>query len=192
MDFYIQHAQLVTMPNSANDSCSDLVDTSVSNNDGRHIRKRSQSVCIRHTGEVSNLGDIDTGTSKVIQSTQVCKSIKFVITERRGIWRILGDDKAVSGKRLTGVAGEDVTLYEDLVVGSRMDGLIAEIFVVVVIDVLRSKSSSWATSTDVLEVVVVVRDVEATVIDVSECWVVANERCLVMVVEVVPRHCDPV
>lgn len=55
-----------------------------------------------------------------------------------------------------------------------MDRLIAEILVVVVVDVLRSESSGWATSTEVFEVVVVVRDVEVAEIDVTECGVVAD------------------
>ena len=73
-----------------------------------------------------------------------------------------------------------------------MDRLIAEILVVVVVDVLGSESSGWATSAEILEVVVVVGDVEVAGIDVTECGIVADQRCFVVIVKVVPGDCDPI
>lgn len=67
-----------------------------------------------------------------------------------------------------------------------MDSLVAEILVVVVVQVLVSESACVSAGTEVLPVVVVVGDVEEATVNVTESIVVTNEGCFVVVVEVVP------
>ncbi len=67
-----------------------------------------------------------------------------------------------------------------------MDRLVVEVDVEVVIDVLVSEAAGGAARAHVLPEVVVVRDVQVAVVEVAEGRVVADQRGLPMVVEVVP------
>lgn len=71
--------------------------------------------------------------AKELTSTQISITINLVISKWRSVWGILRDNQSISRKSLTGIASEDVPLNEDLVVGARVDGLITEILVVVVV-----------------------------------------------------------
>lgn len=73
-----------------------------------------------------------------------------------------------------------------------MNGLVQEVFVKVVVDMLVAESASRATSTHVSPIVVVVRNVKMSVVEIAECSVVAHERGLPVIVEVVPRNGHPV
>lgn len=73
-----------------------------------------------------------------------------------------------------------------------MNGLVQEVLIQVVVDMLVTESSSGSTSTGVPPVVMVVGDVKVSRIDVSESVAVADQRALPMIVEVVPGHCDPI
>lgn len=67
-----------------------------------------------------------------------------------------------------------------------MDGLVQEVLVEVVVHVLMTESPSGPTGTHVSPVVVMVCNVEMTKVEVAESSVVAYERRLPVVVEVVP------
>lgn len=55
----------------------------------------------------------------------------------------MGNDKTVGAQCLEGVAAEDVALDKDLVVGAGVDGLVMEVIVEVVVQMLMSVSTSW-------------------------------------------------
>lgn len=67
-----------------------------------------------------------------------------------------------------------------------MDSLVAEIFVVVVVQMLMSEASGITTSTQVSPVIVVIGKMKMAEINATELIVVADERGFVVVVEVVP------
>lgn len=73
-----------------------------------------------------------------------------------------------------------------------MNGLEAEILVVVVVQMLGTEATGVTAGAEVAPVVVVVGQVELTTIDVTELVVVANERCFVVIVEIVPGDGDPI
>lgn len=119
-------------------------------------------------------------------SAKVGISIKLIVTERRGVWRILWDDETVSADSLTSVTYKDVALNEHLVVRAGVDGLEAEILVVVVVQVLRSETACITASTQVAPVVVVVSQVKLAKVDIAEVVAVTDKRRFVVIVEVVP------
>jgi hypothetical protein len=130
--------------------------------------------------------------AEIVFRAEVGESIKFVVTIGAGVWAVLGDDETVGAQCLPCVTGENVAFNENLVVTSTVDSLVQEILVKVVVDVLVTKAASWATSAGVPPVVVMVGDVKMSRVDVPESVAVANQGTLPMVVEVVPRHSDPV
>jgi hypothetical protein len=73
-----------------------------------------------------------------------------------------------------------------------VDGLVEEVDVEVVVDVLVPETPGRTAGAHVVPVVVVVGDVEMARVDVAEGGVVADEGRLPVVVEVVPRDGDPV
>jgi hypothetical protein len=73
-----------------------------------------------------------------------------------------------------------------LVIRSAVNGLVQEVLVKVVVDMLMAKSASRTTSTHVSPIVVVVCNVEMSVVEIAECSVVAHKRGLPVIVEVVP------
>lgn len=77
-----------------------------------------------------------------LTSTKVSKPVNLIIAIRRGVGRVMRDDKTVSAQCLGGVAAEDVTLHKDLVVGAGVDGLVMEVVVEVVVEMLMSVSTS--------------------------------------------------
>lgn len=77
-----------------------------------------------------------------LTSAKVSKSINLIISIRRGVGGVHWDDKPVGAQCLGGVAAEDVTLDEDLVVGAGVDGLVVEVIVEVVVEMLMSESTS--------------------------------------------------
>lgn len=77
-----------------------------------------------------------------LTSAKVSKPINLIITIRRGVWGVHWDDKAVGAQCLGGVAAEDVTLDQDLVVGAGVDGLVMVVIVEVVVKMLVSESTS--------------------------------------------------
>lgn len=73
-----------------------------------------------------------------------------------------------------------------------MDGLVQEVDVVVVVDMLVTETTGGATGALVSPVVMMVRDVEVAKINVAERSIVTDERGLPVVVEVVPRDRDEI
>lgn len=73
-----------------------------------------------------------------------------------------------------------------------MDGLVEEVLVEVVVDMLMTKATSRTAGAHMLPVVVMIGDVEMAKVNVPESRVVAHERRLPVVVEVVPRDGHPV
>lgn len=73
-----------------------------------------------------------------------------------------------------------------------MQGLVQEILVQVVVDVLVAEATSGAAGALIAPVVVVITDMQVTKVDVAEGIVVADQARLPMVVEVIPRDRDPI
>lgn len=151
-----------------------------------YLPQRCELVPVRRMGEVADLSDIHTGLSKVVLRSKVCKSVNLKVTVRAGIWAILGDDETICAERLAGLSPEDVAFDQHLVVTARVDGLVEEVHVEVVVDVLMTEAASRATSSLIAPVVVVVGDVEMALVDISQRIAVANEGALPMVMEVIP------
>lgn len=72
-----------------------------------------------------------------------------------------------------------------------MDGLVEKVLVQVVVDVLAAEAPRGAARSLVAPVVVVVRDVQVAGVEAAEGRVVADQRGLPVVVEVVPGDGDP-
>lgn len=169
-----------------------LVQARVSNDKSWNIGERIESVLVWCGGEVTDLGNVDMGSSKVVESTEVGETIELIVTKRRGVRGVLHNNKTICAKCLTGIASEDVTLDQDLIVRSGVDSLETEVLVVVVIQMLVSKATSVTTCGKVAPVVVVVSQMKLAAINVAKFVVVSNERCLVMVVKVVPGDGNPI
>lgn len=73
-----------------------------------------------------------------------------------------------------------------------MDGLVEKVLIQVVVDVLAAEAPRGAARALVAPVVVVVRDVQVARVEVAEGRVVADQRGLPVVVEVVPGDGDPI
>ena len=73
-----------------------------------------------------------------------------------------------------------------------MNSLVQKILVQVVVDVLVPEAPRGPARTRVTPVVVVVGDVQVAGVNVTEGVAVSYQRALPVVVEVVPRYCDPV
>jgi len=73
-----------------------------------------------------------------------------------------------------------------------VQGLVQEILVQVVVDVLVAEATSGAAGALIAPVVVVITDMQVTKVDVAEGIVVADQARLPMVVEVIPRDRDPI
>jgi hypothetical protein len=67
-----------------------------------------------------------------------------------------------------------------------MNSLKAEILVIVIEQVLVPEPTGISTCTKVLPVVMVVGYVQVTRVNIAELVIVANERCFVVVMKVVP------
>lgn len=131
-------------------------------------------------------------TIKGLTSTKVHEPINLLVATRACVRRVLRDHEPVRAQRLGGVAPEDVALDQHLVIGARVDRLVVEVLVVVVVHVLVAEAACGAAGAAVLVAVVVEGDVQVAAVDVAEGVVVADEVGLVVVVEVVPRDGDPV
>lgn len=75
-------------------------------------------------------------------SAKISKSINLIIAIGRGVGGVMGNDKTVGAQCLEGVPAEDVALDKDLVVGAGVDGLVMEVIVEVVVQMLMSVSTS--------------------------------------------------
>ena len=128
----------------------------------------------------------------VLTRSQIRIPIQLLIATRARIRRVVGNNQAVRAERLAGVATEHVALDEHLVVGARVDRLVVEVDVEVVVDVLVAEAPRGPARAHVLPEVVVVADVQVAEIDVAESRVIADQRRLPVVVEVVPRDRDVV
>ena len=73
-----------------------------------------------------------------------------------------------------------------------MQGLVQEILVQVVVDVLVAEATSGAAGALIAPVVVVITDVQVTKVDVAEGIVVADQARLPVIVKVIPRDRDPI
>jgi len=73
-----------------------------------------------------------------------------------------------------------------------VQGLVQEVLVQVVVDVLVAEATSGAAGALIAPVVVVITDMQVTKVDVAEGIVVADQARLPMVVEVIPRDRDPI
>jgi hypothetical protein len=131
-------------------------------------------------------------TATLLTGTKVSKSIDLEITVRAGVGAVFGNDETVGAQRLPCLSGEDIALHEDLVVTSAVDGLVQEVLVQVVVDVLVTEAASRAPSARVPPVVVVVSNVEMASVNISESIAVTNQGALPVVVEVVPGDSDPI
>lgn len=128
---------------------------------------------------------------KGLTGTEIGKAVELLVAAGAAVGRVLRDDEAVGvkgGPRLP----EDVALHEHLVIGAGVDGLVQELLVVVVVDVLVPEAAGGTSRALVLPEVVVVGDVQMAKVDVAEVRIVADQRGLPVVMEVVPRHRDPV
>lgn len=76
-----------------------------------------------------------------LTGSEVHVSINLKVSLRAGVGRVLRDDQAVGGGGSAGVAEESVGLDEHLVVGARLDGLVAVVDVQVVVDVLVAEAA---------------------------------------------------
>jgi len=122
----------------------------------------------------------------VLTRSQIRIPIQLLIAARARIRRVVGNNQAVRAERLAGVATEHVALDEYLVVGARVDRLVVEVDVEVVVNVLVAEPAGGAARAHVAPVVVVVGDVQVARVDVAEGRVVADQGRLPVVVEVVP------
>lgn len=129
---------------------------------------------------------------RVLTGTKVGKSINLKVAVRAAIGAVLRDDQTVRGQGRPCVTSKDITFDKHLVVASAVDGLVQEILVQVVVDVLVTKATGGTASTGVPPIVVVVSDMKMTSIDGPQCIAVANQRTLPVVVEVVPGDSDPI
>ena len=130
--------------------------------------------------------------AKIVLRAEVGESVKFVVTIGAGVGAVLGDDETVCAQCLPRVTSENVALDENLVVTSTVDSLVQEILVQIIVDMLVTEAASWATSTGVPPIVVVVGDVKMSRVDVPESVAVSDQRTLPVVMEVVPGHGDPI
>ena len=130
--------------------------------------------------------------SLTLACTKICEPINLKIPVRRCVWAIIRNDQAVRRQGLPRVTAEHITLDENLIVAAAMNGLIVEIFIEIIIHMLMSKAASWTSRARVLPVIVMVRNMQMTYIDVSERIRVADKARLPVVMKVVPRDCDPV
>ncbi|KAI6758759.1 hypothetical protein HG530_010999 [Fusarium avenaceum] len=56
--------------------------------------------------------------SGIRTSSEVCKTIKFLVTADAGVGRVHGDDEAVGAQGFTGVTAEDIALDKNLLIGA--------------------------------------------------------------------------
>lgn len=94
----------------------------------------------------------------MLTSSQVRKPINLEITLRTSIRAVLGNDKTVRAQRLASVTTEYVGLNQHLIVAAGVDGLVVEVLVEVVEDVLVAKAACGTASTLVAPVVVARRE----------------------------------
>ena len=137
-------------------------------------------------GEVADLSDVDASLSKIVLRSKVGESVNLKVTVGAGVRAVLGDDETICAERLAGLAFEDIAFDEYLVVAAGVNGLVEEVDIEVVVDVLVAEAASGATSSIIPPVVMVVGDVEMALVDISQRIAVANKRALPVVVEVVP------
>lgn len=128
----------------------------------------------------------------ILTSTEIGKPINLEITIRAGVGAVLGNDKAVGAQCLPCVASENIALNQNLVITSAVDGLVQEVLVQVVVDVLMTEAASGATSTRIPPIVVMIGDVKVTSINIPQSIAVADQRALPVVVEIVPGDSNPV
>jgi hypothetical protein len=112
---------------------------------------------------------------KELTCAEVGKPVKLLVATRARVGTILRNDKPIRAERLARVPPEDVTLDEHLVVGARVDGLVQEVLVQVVVDVLVAEAAGGTARAGAAPVVVVVGDVEVPKVDVAQRVVVADE-----------------
>lgn len=125
-------------------------------------------------------------------STQVCITVNLKIAVGTRVGAVLGNNKPVCAQSLPRLACKHIAFYQDLIVAPAMNRLIEEVLVKIVVDVLVTKSSSRPTGAFVLPVVVMVSNVKMAKIDVPELVIVADQGTLPMIMEIVPRHCNPI
>lgn len=164
-NYFHSHRHIPSLPNATN--------TSANLDHGRDKSEGSELEFVVGLVKVALLSDVDTGLAPAVFGSKVGKAIKLLVTARAGVGRVIGDDKTICAESFTGLAAENITLDENLVVGSAVDGLVEEVFVQVVVDVLVAESTGGTTSTHVLPVVVVVADVEVARVKVAEGGVVS-------------------
>ena len=120
----------------------DFSNTSISLHNGCHAGQRSEVVSIRHWSEGSSSGNINTCSAEIVWWAQVGETIKLIVTKRAGVRWILWDDQAIGRESLTSVAAEHVALDQNLVIWARVDGLIAEIKVIIIVKMLETETAS--------------------------------------------------
>lgn len=137
----------------------DLAKTSAALHNLLNLLEWSKLVLVRRLSEVADLSNVDTSLSEVVLCTKVREAVQFVVAVGASVGAILWNDKSVCAESLARLALEDITFNENLVVAARVDGLVQEVNIEVVEDVLVTETASRATGTLVLPVVVVVGDV---------------------------------
>lgn len=99
---------------------------------------------------------------------QIRKPINLLVPTNARIRTVLGNHQSIRRQRRSDISQEDVPLDENLVVGSRVDRLVAIVLVEVIVDVLVAETAGGSSGADVAPVVVVVGDVEVAFVDGAE------------------------
>ena len=172
-----------------NDINIDLANTRAKLDQFRHKLQWGQLVPVRSLGEGSDFGNVDSGAAPIVSIAQICKAIFFVITADAKVWRVFWDDEAVSADRLTGIPSEDIAFDKGLVVRSRVDGLVVEIFVVVVVNMMETETAGGTTGSKTLPEIVVVGNVIFAQF-MGESGFVSDQGSFPVVMKIVPRNGD--
>lgn len=186
----------------------DLANTSALLDDLGHVLQRCELVLVRGLSKVADLGNVlgrledkrirarmityHSRRAKIVLRAKVGKSVKFVVTIGASVGAVFGNDETVGAQCFPCITCENIAFNENLVVTSAVDSLVQEILVQVVVDMLVTEAASGATSAGIPPVVVVVSDVQVAKVDSPECIAVSNQRTLPVVMEVVPRHSNPI
>lgn len=123
---------------------------------------------------------------KRLTSTKVGKPIKLLIATHTSIRAILRNDQTIRTQRLARIPTKHIPLHQHLIIRARVDRLVDKVLVQVVVDVLVAEAPRGPACAHVAPVVVVVGDVQVAKVDVAPRVLVADERRLPVVVEVVP------
>lgn len=118
----------------------DLAKTGAALHNLLNLLEWSKLVLVRRLGEVADLSNVDTSLSEVVLCTKVSEAVQFVVAVGASVGAVLRDDKSVCTESLACLALEDITFNEDLVIAAGVDGLVQEVNIEVVEDVLVTEN----------------------------------------------------